>query len=100
MPLFVLRQNLEPCSDSETNYRHEWILEPDPVDVIVPKAIDQLTRPAVAVEKAIQDSGFYVSAGLALLRRTRSFRSGRRFDVVANEPTAEPTRSYLFDYTY
>ncbi len=90
MASLVLGDDFQTCSDRETNHWNEWVPESDAIDVVVPCALNQLTCPMVAPEKPIENRGVDLCAGPDLPRRA-SFRSGRRFDVVANEPLAEPT---------
>jgi len=55
MAALVLRQDLEPRSDSEANNRNERIPESNAIDVMVPGATNQITRLLVAPEKPIEN---------------------------------------------
>ena len=88
----MLRQDLEPRSDCETNNWNEGIFESDAVDVVVPGAMNELTCLVVTAEEPIENGRIDLCARPDLPGCTGSSRFGRGFDVVANEPAAEPAR--------
>ena len=91
MPALVLRQDLQPRSDCETKQRNEGILESDAIDVVVRCAMREYSHPVVATEEPIENGRVDLCAGRDRLRRSGPSGLGRRFDVVANEPLAEPS---------
>ena len=98
MPLLVLRQDFEPCSDRETNQRNKRILESDSVDVVVSCAMHEFTRLTVAAEEPIENIRVHFHTGRNRLRCTGPSGLGRRFDVVANKPLGEPPRRDVLNH--
>src|SRR5688572_21279100 len=98
MPLLMLRQDFEPCSDREAKQRNERILEPDAVDVVVSCAVDEFARVAVAAEKLIENVRVHFRAGCNRLRGTAPSGFGGRGDVLANEPSTEPPGGDLMNH--
>src|SRR5206468_9275993 len=100
VPVLVLRQDLQPRSHGETNNWSEGILESDAIDVVVSGAMDELTRLVVAGEEPIENGRIGLCARPDLPGCTGSSRFGRGFDVVANEPAAEPARFDVLNPAY
>src|SRR6266496_296356 len=92
VPALVLRQDLQPRSHGETNNWSEGIFESDAIDVVVSGAMNELTCLMVAAEEPIENGRIDLCARPDLPGCAGSSRFGRGFDVVANEPAAEPAR--------
>src|ERR1700682_6028739 len=92
MAALMSRDDFEASSDSETQHGNKGILESDAVYVIVTGATDKLACDLVASEEKIKNMRIDSGARLNLLGSTSPFGFGRWFDIVANEPPAEPAR--------
>src|SRR5438093_13700350 len=92
MAAFVLGENLEAGSDGETNQGNERIPESNAVDVVAAGEVDERASLFVAREKSRENRRRHAAARDNAPRRAGALRVGRRLDVRANEPPAEPTR--------
>src|SRR5687768_13551578 len=80
------------------NQGNKGIPESNAVDVAGLRALDDLPGIVVAAKEPIENRRVRSGPRSNRLRCTGTFRLRRRFDVVANEPSAEPPRRDLLDY--
>ena len=88
----MFRHDFQAGSDGETQHRNKGILESDPVYVVVAGTTDKLACRLVASNEKIKNMRIDSGARRNLLGSTSTFGFGRWFDVVADEPPAEPAR--------
>jgi len=93
------RDNFQPRSDGETQQGNKRIPESDAVYVVVTGETDKLACGLVAGEEKIENMRINPNAGRNLLGSTSPFGFGRWFDIVANEPLAEPARCDVLNRT-
>src|SRR5258708_33250263 len=86
------RDDFQAGSDSETQHGNKGVLESDAVYVVVTGATDKLACGLVASQEKIKNMRIDSGARRNLLGSTSPHGLGRWFDIVANEPPAEPAR--------
>src|ERR1700686_4881438 len=92
MAALMCRDDFEASSNRESQHGNKRILESDAVYVIATGATDKLARGLVASKEKIKNMRIDQGARRNLLGSTCPFGFGRWFDIVANEPPAEPAR--------
>jgi hypothetical protein len=90
---FQTRANCEP---QEWN---EGILVPNAVHVVVACLPDQRSGTFSTPMKSLQNSGFYLLGGFYFVVCPGTLSSRVWSNVCANEPAAEPAKSYFVDWT-
>src|SRR5438874_7983149 len=98
MAVIVPRNDLKTGTDGESDQRHERILEPHAIYVVLLGASNDIAHLGVTCDQAIENCQVDTlgdwrrlppRAAAALLRR--------RLDVPPNEPAPEPAREDLLD---
>src|SRR5438105_15857724 len=92
MAALMAHDDFESCSDGETQHGDEGIPVSDAVYIVVTGATDELACGLVAGEEKIKNTRIDSGARRNLFGSTSPSGFGRWFDVVANEPPAEPAR--------
>src|SRR5437764_3461308 len=95
VPAFVPRQNFGSRAHREADHPDKRVLETDPVDVVVTRALHELADGAVARVEPVEHGRRDLGARSDLLGGPPAPRLGRWFDDRANEPATEPSRRDL-----
>jgi hypothetical protein len=93
-------QDFQACSDREAHQRNEGIRKTNAIDVVATRTADQIACDVVAPEKQVENGRVDVLGRCEFPWRSSPPATGRRLDISADEPSADPSGSDLLHWRW
>jgi hypothetical protein len=100
VPSLVPPYDFQACSDTEAQQRDEGIRKSNAIYVIGARPADEIACDIVAPEKQVENGGVDVRGRCDVSGRATPLATGRRLDIRADEPSAEPSGSDVLHWRW